>query len=603
MIAPKDLRENILFREKLLTECEKDPIFAGQIREYFAKDILFAFNAFFYTYDPRNQYKNLPFITWDYQDKNILEIDRCIEVGENLFVDKSRDMGVTYMILYVFLWRWLTKKSEEYRIGSRKEDYVDKSGDMDTLFEKLRYCLQRLPMFIKPIGFDLRKHSPYMKLINPEKSNSIIGEATNANFARGGRKKAVLYDEFQTWEEAEGAWRSATDATRCKIAVGTPQGMGNKFAELARTTEVKNKLHLLWYIHPQKAVTSAEYLEKKKQDGKVHKDQSNCPTGCYLDHNGKIRSEWYDKECLSRNAEDVAENLDCDYLTTGHPVFDTEKCNLRKMQAKEPLKIGNLHWTVRPMFDTFGQCTNKMALSVQFVPNINGIYKLWEYPKPDYENGYCISADVAEGLEQGDFDSASAFRRFPLQGQSLLDFKPTKIMTLHAKLKTFEYAEELAKFGVFCGHAWIAPERTGLGLSVVDQLFKYYPKIFHKEIMSKGYPEQTDRLGWDTNSQTKGHVISNLSKHISEETYEDNDPEFWNECLTFVNNDGKMEAQGKSQGQKCYDDRVMDTAIGLWIHKELPLPKYNPRVKQVKTWRDAGIQVGKDSLVGGFVIH
>ena len=573
MNYPKDLDANIRFRVNLLNECEKDPKTAGMVRELFSRDIIFAFNVFFYTYDPRSPYKNLPFITWDYQDRDILEINRCIEEGENLFIDKSRDMGVTYMVLYVFLWRWLTKQSEEFRIGSRKEDYVDKSGDMDTLFEKLRYCLQRLPAYILPIGFDLRKHSPFMKLINPEKSNSIIGEATNPDFARGGRKKAVLYDEFQAWEKADEAWRSASDATRCKIPVGTPQGAGNKFAELARTTEVKNKIHLLWYNHPLKAVTSKEYLEAKKKEGKVLENQTGCPTGCYLDNNGKIRSEWYDKECLSRSAEDVAENLDCNYLTTGNPIFDTEKCNLRKMQSVEPIAIGNLHWLVSPMFDVQGNSVNKNMLKVEFVPNVNGIYKQWETPIDGWDNGYCISADIAEGLEQGDWDSASVLRRFPKDGESLLSFKPTVVMTLHAKLKTFQYAEELAKLGTYFGNCWVAPERNGtMGGATIEALFRYYPKIFHKQIMTKGYPEHTDKMGWETNSSTKGHIVSNLSKHISEDTYVDNDRDFWNETLTFVNNDGTMEAQGKSQGQKCFDDRVMDRAIVLWMHRELPVP-------------------------------
>jgi hypothetical protein len=238
-----------------------------------------------------------------------------------------------------------------------------------------------------------------------------------------------------------------------------------------------------------------------------------------------------------------------------------------------------------------------MSLAVEFVPNVNGIYKVWEHPIAGYDNGYCISADVAEGLEQGDYNSASAFRRFPKPNQSLLDFKPTKVVTLHCKLKTFEYAEELAKFGVYMGYAWVAPERTGLGLSVVDQLFKYYSKIFHKEIMSKGYPERTDRLGWDTNSQTKGHVISNLSKHISEDTYEDNDKDFWNETLTFVNNDGTLEAQGKSQGQKCYDDRVMDTAIGLWIHKELPNAVKKEQYKPLPKWKKEFLNMEEKGLI------
>jgi phage terminase large subunit len=171
-------------------------------------------------------------------------------------------MGVSYMVLYVFLWRFLFKKGENFLIGSRKEDYVDTAGDLSSLFEKLRYCLDRLPYWMTPVGWNKKKHSTYMKLINPENGSAIVGEATNKDFARGGRQKAVLFDELEAWEMAEEAWRSASDSTPCKFAVGTPKGEGGKFAELHRGDEVKKKHHLMWYLHPNKVGTSSQHLKR-----------------------------------------------------------------------------------------------------------------------------------------------------------------------------------------------------------------------------------------------------------------------------------------------------------------------------------------------------
>jgi len=144
-----------------------------------------------------------------------------------------------------------------------------------------------------------------------------MNSTSNADFARGGRPKAILYDELQSWEMASEAWKSGSDASQCKMALGTPKGMGNKFAELARTDEVKNKIHLMWYLHPKKAFTSKEYLSKLKEQGVFVKgklvkfaqaqggdfqewEKELLGEGLYVDQHGKIRSEWYDNECIKR---------------------------------------------------------------------------------------------------------------------------------------------------------------------------------------------------------------------------------------------------------------------------------------------------------------
>jgi hypothetical protein len=534
-------------------------------------DILFGFNTFFWALDPSHPLKNRPILTFPFQNETILKANECIEKGEHLFIDKSREMLATYMILYTFLWRFLTKPSEQFLLGSEKELKVDRPGDMSSLFEKLRYQMTLLPWYLLPIGWNEKKHSTFMKMTNLEMGSSITGESTNANFSRSGRYNAVLYDEFSTWDMAEEAWRAGSDATKCKIALGTPKGSGNKFAEISRTTEVKNKLHLIWWKSPEKAVTSPAYLEKQKLRGEVREDQSSCPSGCYIDSKGKIRSEWYDSECSHRDEEDIRENLDCDYITTGNPVFDTRKCdtNLREM-AIDPIKVGNLNWKIRPVFDENGWVTNLNDLEVEFVPNNNGIVKIWKEPIDGWENGYCISADVAEGLEQGDYDSATVLKRF-----DTLEV----VATIRTHIKTFEYAEELAKIAIYYSRGCLAIERTGLGLSVVDQIFPLYHNLFYKQIMTKGYPERTDKIGWDTNSLTKPQIISNLSRAISTNEFTHPDKEFWHETLTFVNNDGKLEAQGKSRGERTYDDCVMSTAIALWVHNEIPpaiRKKYTP---------------------------
>ena len=531
-----------------------------------------------------NELTDTPFITFEKQDEFILGLKDGIEKGEDVLADKSRDMGATWIVLGVFVWFWrFSRKSVQFRVGSRVEDMVDKSGDMDTLFEKMRYLLKKMPVWMLPCGFDWKRHATYMKLYNPQYSSAIIGESTNKNFARGGRQTAVLYDEYPEWEMGEEAWVSASDATKCKIPIGTPKGSGNKFAELARGDEIKRKFHLLWYYHPRKVYTSKEHIESVKNKmiyDKVgrywveYKGEGKI-SGTYIDQFGKIRSEWYDLETQKRSSEDVAQNMDCNYLTSGNAVFDLNIIN-KKITECEPFEIvGDLNWKIRPIFNDYGDCVNKTLLEVEFIPNHNGIWSFRKHPVKGWKDRYCISCDIAEGLAQGDYNSTS-----------VLDRTDNEVVgTARHKLRTYETAEELAKIGVYFGYAIVAPERNGLGLTVVEQLYRIYPYIYHKDILVKGYPEKTAKMGWETYENTKKVIIGNLGKLISEDGFIDKDEGFWKECLTFVNDDGKLEAESKSRGGKCYDDRVMDRAILLWMTNLLPLPKMSEKKTPLEGWR------------------
>lgn len=625
---PKQTTENMFFRAQILEECIKDPQYSLYVRELAFRDILFFFNIFGWAYDPKYKGRERPIITFTYQDSTILKINECIDKEEDLFIDKSREMLATYMILYTYLWRWLSKPMQLFRIGSWKEIYVDQQAVIDTHFEKFRYLLQRLPQFLQPVGFDIKKHNPYMLLKNPENGSTVVGEATNASFARSGRQVSIFLDEFSEWETASEAWNASTDSTKCRIVTGTPRGAANKFAELSRTKVIPNKLRLWWYYSPDKCGTSKQYLEKVKKgevvdphrnyiidiadDQTLAKDAmgkfadweikliKEKGEGLYVDSQGQIRSEWYDRECERRSSQDRAENLDINYISTGNPKFEISICIKNQLACKPPIKRGNLIWEIAPKYDENGYCINKKDLKVKFVPNANGRLKIWEEPIGGWENGYCISADVSEGLTQGDYDSATVRRRFLLQGEEQV----RNVATLHGHMREFEYAEELAKLGVYYFKPYIAIERQGhSGGAVITSLYPIYPKLYHKEVMSKGLPESTDKLGFDnTNRTIKTAVIDRLSEAIFNGEFLDEDEDFWGECLTFVNNDGKLEAQGKSKGEKCFDDRVMDRAIGNWIDGQLPRPKRINMIVPQKTWRDV-IEVRENSLVSGFVVH
>jgi hypothetical protein len=215
------------------------------------RDILFWFNNFCWTFDPRLPQPHRPFRLYPYQVEALHEIVSAIEEGHDLLVEKSRDMGISWLILLVFQYYWLFREGANFHLGSRKQESVDRKGDISTLLEKLRYNLDWLPGWMKPANYQSHQHDNLLRLLNPANGNVITGESSNENFGRGGRYKAVLFDEFPFWPTQDAAYASAGQSTPCRLAVGTPFGKHNRFAELRFSGQVKT-LSIHWSHHPHK---------------------------------------------------------------------------------------------------------------------------------------------------------------------------------------------------------------------------------------------------------------------------------------------------------------------------------------------------------------
>ncbi len=199
---PKTLRENLKYRYDLIHKAKNNKTLQEGLREQCRRDALFFFNSFLSTYDPRRPLiKNIPFITYPYQDDVILWDKQCVVDQTDNLAEKSRDLGCTWIFAGNDLHDWLFHKEKiETLWGSWKEEYVDKRGDMKTIFEKFRHALRNLPSWLLPRGFDWQAHDNYMRLLNPDTGSAIAGESANPNFGRGGRFYRVRFDEFAFWE-------------------------------------------------------------------------------------------------------------------------------------------------------------------------------------------------------------------------------------------------------------------------------------------------------------------------------------------------------------------------------------------------------------------
>ena len=200
-------------KAKKLTIPQAEAIIQKRMKEAEADPVRFI-DLFLYTFNPNQQPYHFEFKLFDYQRELVYEIKKAIEEGNDLFIEKCREMGATYTVLAVFLWFWRYIPGSNFLLGSRKESEVDNtkgeagevSNKESSLFGKLEYMLNHMPSFMYPKGFVVSKDLNYMSLLNPELGNVISGESANPNFSRGGRQKAILMDEFAFWENDKKAF-------------------------------------------------------------------------------------------------------------------------------------------------------------------------------------------------------------------------------------------------------------------------------------------------------------------------------------------------------------------------------------------------------------
>jgi len=238
------------------------------------------------TYDPRNSKtkdlpSTIPFIFFPRQKQFFNFLLSCWQDGENGLVEKCRDMGATWECCSFAVCMWLFSEGSSAGFGSRKEQLVDKIGDPDSIFQKIRMLIDNIPTFFLPEGFNQKIHSSYMKLINPENGATITGEAGD-NIGRGGRKSIYFKDESAHYERPELIEAALGDNTDCQIDISSVNGTANVFARKRQSGVVWDGINQIergqtrvfifdWRDHPAKTQEWHDRRrDKAEREGLLH---------------------------------------------------------------------------------------------------------------------------------------------------------------------------------------------------------------------------------------------------------------------------------------------------------------------------------------------
>lgn len=232
---PPNYVEEYAWRQQQLIKMRREPILLYGSFQYYKTRPCEFIQDWMITYDPRpdntgtrGKLTKVPFILFRRQRQYIKFLMALLDAQEGGLVEKSRDAGVTFLSCAFSVWLWLFWDGAAVGWGSRKADLVDKIGDPDSIFEKIRMILRGLPREFLPRGFDFDTHATYMKLVNPETGATITGEAGN-NIGRGGRKLIYFKDESAHYEKPELIEAALGDNTNVQVDISSVNGIGNVF--------------------------------------------------------------------------------------------------------------------------------------------------------------------------------------------------------------------------------------------------------------------------------------------------------------------------------------------------------------------------------------
>jgi len=334
-----------------------------------------AFKSLFWTYNPKagTGMRHIPFILRPQQELAVNRLQECITSGKDACIDKSRDEGATWLLLGTFFCFTMFVPDCQFLVGSRKEEYVDKMGDHKTLFAKIEYLWNKLPLFAQ-----FPKEKTHMHFKNMLNNSAIDGEATNENFGAGDRRTAVGLDEFGRVEHstAQSIKDSIADVTDCVIYNSTHfYGRNHPYANV-RYSEGIEIIELPWFKNPTKnyglykspdlnkiTILDSEYwiqrypetfYDLKSGETFIYSDiewdivgSGNKPYPFIADGTDELRSPWFDKEEKRRSHKDIEQNIKMNPVGGGDAFFDPNILRRCVNESRKPDITGDIKFTLR----------------------------------------------------------------------------------------------------------------------------------------------------------------------------------------------------------------------------------------------------------------
>jgi len=424
------------------------------------------------------------FDTYDFQDALLEDFN---DYRFNVIL-KARQLGISTITAGYIVWLMLFHRDKSILVMATK------FATAGNLVKKVKGVMRNLPEWIKIASIDVDNRTSF-ELSN---GSTIKAASTSGDAGRSEALSLLVLDEAAHIEGLEELWTglypTLSTGGRC-IALSTPNGVGNWFHKTCTDAESgTNNFHittLSWDVHPDRD------------------------------------KEWYKKETKNMSKRQIAQELECNFNTSGETVIDPDDMEWLLSNVCEP--------KYRTGFDR----------------------NFWIWEEFDPTCNYLMSVDVSRG-DGADFSTFHIIKLETLEIVGEYQGKPTPDM----------FAVMLNQVGREFGNAMMVVENNNIGYTVLDKLTEYaYPNVYYSIKSTHEYVEQhiaehrtSAVAGFTTSMKTRPLIVAKLEEFIRNKLIKVYSSRTVNEFKTFI------WRNGRPQAMKSYnDDLIMALAIACWV--------------------------------------
>lgn len=422
----------------------------------------------------------IPFGTFEFQDKCLDDFNKY----RFNVVLKSRQLGISTVAAAYSLWMALFYRDKAILVIATKLSVAQ------NFIKKVKVALQNLPswLVLPEIKTDTKQSVEFTN------GSSVKAVPTSEDAGRSEALTLLIIDEAAFIGNFEELWMGLypTLSTGGRaIVLSTPNGVGGQFHKLYVDAESGanefNPIKLMWNVHPE--------------------------------HDQK----WFDKESKNMSQKQIAQELLCDFASSGDTFLNSTDIDYIRKYVKPPLE--------------------------RWGPELN--VWVWKYAIEDHE--YLIAADVARG-DASDFSTFHVIDT--ISSEQVCEFK--------GKIPPDQFAVLLAEAGNRYHKAMICPENNSYGYTVCLKLHEAkYPNLYYqnkKNILIGS--EDVSNIGFTTGPANRTKILTKLEEMLRNKQIIINSQRLYEELKTFS-------WQGlTARAMKGYnDDLIMALAIGTWLYE------------------------------------
>lgn len=507
---------------------------------------------------------------------DIMKKDEALGKPKRYIVLKARQMGLSTLFEGLIYHDTTTHENKNSLIIAHEEQASSNLFNMSKLY------YENVPELIRPMkkyanGKVLQFENPTTDESDKLRNAGLRSKISIATAGAGEVGRSATYHNIHASEVAFfpdakttmlGLLQAVPDQPNTMVVLeSTANGVGDWFHDMWQKAEKGlnefTPIFLPWFIQPEYQRpfrTSAEKKQFMSEVEAVGRDDKGRPVYSYekqlmeKHHLTWEQLNWRrytvankcqgDEELFMQEYPSTAEEA---FISSGRPKFNIPA--LRKYQTitKPPERRGYLVHT---------------DSGLTLVDDDKGYLSIWKQP----EDGqlYCIGADVAEGLVDGDFSCG-------IVGDENFDM----VAMWHGHIDPDLFGKELVKLAQYFNGAYLGVENNNHGLTTLMAIKKEeYWNIYFSKTFDKIAEQMSTKMGWSTTNRTKPMMIDKLAEFIREFHLGIYSDLLISEAFTYI-----IEDNGKTNAQPgTHDDTIMACAIMLQLLLEGKGEHYTPEV-------------------------